>query len=200
MKICSVEGCDKKFAAKGLCADHYYRLRKHGDPLGGNIDRGAVSKYLESALLIDTEECINWPYAKKENGYGTAKLDGKQQYVHRYVCERFYGAPNFEKAVVAHSCNNGHLGCFNPKHLRWTTQKDNMADKKIHETQPFGSEVASSKLTEEDIPEIFKMVKLGFTEKEIAAQFNVARQTINSIKIGRLWSNLTGIEWKKGGG
>ena len=38
MKHCSVDGCDRQAnvpgSAKGLCAPHYHRLRKYGDPLG----------------------------------------------------------------------------------------------------------------------------------------------------------------------
>jgi hypothetical protein len=30
MRSCSVEGCDRKHSAKGLCAHHYYRLRNNG--------------------------------------------------------------------------------------------------------------------------------------------------------------------------
>jgi hypothetical protein len=29
--MCSVEGCDLESAAKGLCAMHYMRMRRHGD-------------------------------------------------------------------------------------------------------------------------------------------------------------------------
>lgn len=33
MKICSVENCNKKFLAKGLCSLHYQRFKDYGDPL-----------------------------------------------------------------------------------------------------------------------------------------------------------------------
>ena len=33
MKICSIEGCDKKVASKGYCIKHYTRFRRYGDPL-----------------------------------------------------------------------------------------------------------------------------------------------------------------------
>lgn len=31
-RICSVEGCDKEVEARGWCAMHYARYRRHGDP------------------------------------------------------------------------------------------------------------------------------------------------------------------------
>jgi len=32
MSNCTIPGCSKRAAAKGLCDTHYTRLRKHGDP------------------------------------------------------------------------------------------------------------------------------------------------------------------------
>lgn len=35
MKTCTIEGCDKKERAKGLCVAHYWKLKEYGDPLAG---------------------------------------------------------------------------------------------------------------------------------------------------------------------
>jgi hypothetical protein len=32
---CTIDGCDRGVAAKGLCSAHYQRQRKHGNPLAG---------------------------------------------------------------------------------------------------------------------------------------------------------------------
>lgn len=37
MKICTVDGCDKKHNAKGWCVKHYHRFLKHGDPTVGGF-------------------------------------------------------------------------------------------------------------------------------------------------------------------
>lgn len=34
-RMCSIEGCGKPTHARGLCAAHYRRWQRHGDPLGG---------------------------------------------------------------------------------------------------------------------------------------------------------------------
>jgi hypothetical protein len=34
-RVCSVEGCEKAVNSRGWCSMHYYRWRKHGDPLSG---------------------------------------------------------------------------------------------------------------------------------------------------------------------
>jgi hypothetical protein len=36
-KICSIEGCGKPAYTRGWCAAHYFRFRRHGDPLGGRM-------------------------------------------------------------------------------------------------------------------------------------------------------------------
>jgi hypothetical protein len=53
---------------------------------------------------------------------------------HRVMCEIAHGpkpAPGF---VAAHTCGKGREGCVNPRHLRWASQKENMADKLLHGT------------------------------------------------------------------
>ena len=32
MKVCAIDGCDKRVQARGLCSKHYTRWRKYGDP------------------------------------------------------------------------------------------------------------------------------------------------------------------------
>lgn len=40
---CSYEGCPNLCKAKGLCAKHYHRLSRHGDPAAGSTERNFKS-------------------------------------------------------------------------------------------------------------------------------------------------------------
>ena len=62
---------------------------------------------------------------------------GQFVYAHRWVLELAVGPPPFDRAEAAHApliCNNP--SCVSPKHLRWATHAENMADTVIDGTHP----------------------------------------------------------------
>ena len=44
MKVCSIEGCEKKMLARTWCSAHWTRWQRHGDPLKGNPTPAAPNK------------------------------------------------------------------------------------------------------------------------------------------------------------
>jgi hypothetical protein len=135
------------------------------------------------------DECLIWPYSKGSNGYGLVKHNGKHALVHRLVCEEVNGPPPTLKHEAAHSCGNGHLGCVNPKHLRWDTPKGNAADRIIHGTHRRGERQWQAKLTVDKVLAI-RSLEGKFTKKEIGNMFGVVRQTISDIILRKKWAHL----------
>ena len=84
--------------------------------------------YFEAMLLVETDECILWPYTVSA-GYGQVWVDGIYIGVHVLACTRTFGACPPDKQEVAHWCRR-QKACFNPRHLRWATYVENMADRK----------------------------------------------------------------------
>lgn len=96
------------------------------------------------------DRCIEWKGAKKNEGYGYIKRNGKNVFAHRLVYEETYG-PIPEGMVVRHSCDNPP--CVNINHLTLGTQADNIRD--MHQRgrarHPTGEDHGRSKLTWDDV-------------------------------------------------
>lgn len=123
MKICSVDGCDRKFAARSFCLKHYTQNALHGDPLGYTY-RPTLSERLW-AKVDKSGECWLWDGAKS-GGYGQLKNAGKNVGAHRVAYEEAHG-PIPAGMVVDHRC---HVKlCVRPEHLRVVTQKQNMENR-----------------------------------------------------------------------
>lgn len=131
-KPCRIEGCTKFATGHGYCSKHYSRLLRNGSPMGGGTMIGAPMEFIKTVALPYTgDDCLEWPFARLKNGYTSFKYNGDVM-AHRVICKMAHGYPKGEMNVVAHSCGNGHLGCVNPRHLRWATQKENMQEMVMH--------------------------------------------------------------------
>lgn len=109
MKVCTIEGCEKKEKAKGFCSAHYARLLKHGDPLYIHIYQKKEPK------KCSIEECDNEIMAKgycvkhykKWNRYGDPLIENERikrictidgcavEYYSKGYCQNHY--QNFKK-------------------------------------------------------------------------------------------------------
>lgn len=188
--ICSISDCNNPTLALGFCNAHYKRLKRNGDPLGGRASSSEIKKFITKIIHSNTiDQCIIWPYTKDGYGYGVAKIEGKLQSVHRYVCTAKHGISPTPKHQAAHNCGNGHLGCCNPNHLRWATAKQNYADRFKHGTVCRGENNPRAKLTTNDVLQIRKL-KGTRTQAELALRYNVSAPTIGSIYSGKSWSWL----------
>lgn len=184
---CSIPDCGKPVKSRGWCDPHYKRWRRHRDPLGGGTSPGEALAFIEKALASDTEECINWPFARCPKGYGRVFVDGRFKGSSRVVCERAHGAPPTPQHEAAHNCGKGHEGCVNPRHLRWATSTENQADKLKHGTINRGERHGHAKLTRCDVREIRRCLTNGESQHSIACKFAVSRSAIRDIVIGKSW-------------
>jgi hypothetical protein len=151
--------------------------------------KGAKAAFVELAVAHTGNDCLLWPYHRNWSGYGVIEFRGQRNYrAHRIVCERTYGPPPEDKSVAMHMC--GNPACMTPTHLRWATQRENLADRVNHGTMTRGSRQGHAKLTESDIPRIRTLAKLGTNNTQLAKQFGVRRETIRSLLQGKSWGWL----------
>lgn len=132
--------------------------------------------------------CREWKYGKTGAGYGACYPDKKnQKLVHRWVAECAWG-PLVKGQVVCHKCDNKL--CFKLGHLFVGTQSDNIKDMYRKGRQGAGSFLSGenhrmSKLTNNDVVEIRKMLKEGYSQEMIAKKFGVCQPHISDINTGK---------------
>lgn len=188
---CSLPNCSNLHLAKGYCKKHYNRFTLYGDPYAGPTPAGSVQQWIHDHKEHSSDECLEWPFAKHPEGYAQARdiEVGRGVNAHRIMCTLAHGPCPEDKDEVAHSCGNGHLGCMNPKHLRWATRSENCNDRTLHGTQNRGERCGMAKLNRDQVREI-RGLKGSISAAELAARYCVSSTTIYSIHSGRLWGWL----------
>lgn len=188
---CTVSGCSSPHLARGLCAMHYQRLKKHGsiNPVGKwhpNLD-------FIRRIDLSSDNCILWPFGRGASGkgYGVLRYAGRQTTAHRVSLIIHQGHPPSPRHEAAHDptlCSS--ILCINPKHLRWATRSENEADKAERGTIARGTVASTSSLTEEDV---LKIAASSGDPRAAAIRYGVHVATIKRIRSGYSWSWLTGI-------
>lgn len=185
--LCKVEGCSGKSRSLGLC-DHHYKVSR--GVIREAREKPAGLAFLEALLEGDDRACIFWPFGKNGAGYGIVTYEGRQQVASRVVCILAHGHPEDESLHAAHSCGNGHLGCVNPKHVRWATCAENLADREMHGTHIKGERHPLAKLCNADVVEIRAARDAGETCRSIADRYKISSSMVSMIHQRKSWASL----------
>lgn len=178
MRRCSQSDCGREVLARGLCGRHLneqYR-RARGIP----PRQHKAMPFLRDAIQATTDDCIIWPFAVGENGYGACR----QGTVHTIICEWAHGAKPTPQHEAAHSC--GMRTCINRRHLRWATRLENIRENVERGTWAHGESHGFAKLTEDAVREI-RGLSGQVKPALLAARFGVSRGTISDVQRHRSW-------------
>lgn len=129
-RLCSIEGCHRRAAARNWCATHYSRWRLHGDPLiVKNIVGDLVARFWSHVNKNGPGGCWLWTGTLlKETGYPVLTVEGKSVRAHRFAYELLVG-PIASGLTIDHTCHTRNLAscaggpscihrrCVNPAHL-----------------------------------------------------------------------------------
>lgn len=188
-RTCNVNDCGKPHYCRGMCVAHYAAARKRGDfQPKPKAERGAPMAFVLAAAKSDTDDCILWPYGKAY-GYGKVVYQGRGWQAHGLALMLASGRNGWAEGLdAAHNC--GRPACVNPKHIRWATVRENMADKAIHGTQPRGELVPTSRLTASQVVAIRAELAAGERASDVARRYGLHSSHIHKIKYGTIWRHV----------
>lgn len=184
--FCIEDGCGVKAYVRGFCNRHYHKARYAGSAMPPT-KRELIERFFEQAIQSNTDACIDWPFGKTSICYGQTYMAGKPEHAHVYVCRLVHGEKPPEKDHAAHNC--GRPICVNPRHLRWATRAENMADKIRHGTDDRGEANVQAKLTDDAVREIRRLRGVE-TQRKLARRFGVRHTTIGAIQRGKNWAHV----------
>ena len=126
-----------------------------------------------------------------KNGYAKVRLrstDGKthRYSVHRLILENFKPVIGMEKLQVNHK--DGNKLNNNLNNLEWTTCKENIQHAIDNDLRAKIN--GASKLTPEQVIEIFRRANNGETNISLGKEFNVHPDQIGRIKNKKSWKKL----------
>ena len=152
------------------------------------------NRFYAKILLPNENGCMIFTggKTKKNLGYGLFYDRNGQKRAHRFSYEIHVGVIPSGLEVL-HTCDTP--SCVAPNHLKTGTHQENMQDAK-NKGRTFripprhGESNNMSKLSEKDILEIRRQLKLGHTKIVIARRFDITRQNLRSIELGKTWGHI----------
>lgn len=133
-----------------------------------------------------TDSCWLWTAPCDRNGYGRFNITSKQKIMAHRGSWLLAGNTIPEGLILRHKCRNRN--CVNPEHLETGTHQENCADMIRDGTIMRGKKHHSVKLTEEQVLQI--RARSTETQKILAEEFGVSRETISKIILNKIWTWL----------
>lgn len=129
VRLCSIDGCEKKHLSRGWCEMHYMRWYTTGTT---DLSPQRTPEERFWAQVEQTQTCWLWT-GHLVSGYGRFWLNGNSLQAHRYSYELLVG-PIPDGLHLDHVVDRGctHTNCVNPAHLEPVTPGENTRRQRRH--------------------------------------------------------------------
>lgn len=192
---CSIDGCDKKHSSIGYCSTHERQFRRYGRTTTYLRRYDSFEQAYNDQVIKNEIGCWGWSGSVSTAGYSLIFSNHETKWGHRFSFE-FHKEPIKNGNIICHHCDNPV--CTRPDHLFQGTMRDNIQDciskgrfKYVsNNCKARGEKVGGSKLKENEVIQIKKMIEDGFDNKFIAELFHVRHSTISSIRVGKTWRHI----------
>lgn len=154
-----------------------------------------VDRLMDKVLGEPNSGCWLWMGYILPDGYGRiwgGKDIGRNLGTHQAAYTVFVG-PIPPGMFVCHKCDTP--ACIRPDHLFLGTCQDNANDMVSKKRHKFGSRIARTNLTEQQVSDILSDLR---SYPEIAKDYGVTEDVICRIQIGRSWKHVDGTRIRRG--
>lgn len=117
-RTCSIEGCDNRHEAHGLCMKHLRRKQRRDNP---KTRKTADQRFWERVEM--TDGCWLWTGLLSTYGYGRFTVGRKEFIAHRWLYLTLVG-PIQDSLELDHLCRVRR--CVNPSHMEPVTPRVNV--------------------------------------------------------------------------
>lgn len=146
-----------------------------------------IARFWSKVERRGPDDCWPWTSGRfKGSGYGAFWLRRNNVGSHRIACAFEHG--DGYDLFALHSCDNRI--CCNPRHLRWGTPADNMADRSDRGRAPIGERHGNSTLTAADVLAIRFRRTRGETLRSIAGDYGITLQAVAQIAAHKTWRHV----------
>lgn len=152
-----------------------------------------LAQFWAKVQRADAKACWVWTGHISRRGYGYFHFQSFRVRAHRFAwwATRDGNLPDGQE--VCHSCDNP--ACVNPDHLYLGSHQDNHLDSvRKGRKRAWGLQ----KLNAEQVYQIRRWARSGFTHKDIAVHFGIAPNTISQIVHRKTWAHLPEVVTQEG--
>lgn len=194
-RVCIVDGCKRKYKARGFCEKHYRRNLSNGLLIPEQIRGDHEARFWQK--VEKTDGCWLWRASFRGDGYGQLNIRRRMVGAHRYSYELANGPiperDGYHGLCVCHTCDN--RACVNPDHLFLGTHKENVQDmqsKGRRDYQTISGELnPQAKLTKIAVLEMRRLYGSGgWSCRTLADFFGVSKPTATAVLSRRTWKHI----------